>query len=138
MSDVTELLERYLAAWNEPDPQRRRSAVESLWTVDGGYTDPLVDVAGHDAIAAVIEGARQQFPGWTFRAGGLVDAHHHIVRFTWELVPPGGGEPPVAGFDVAVLTEDGRIRAVYGFLDRVPAAGDVPAADGVAAPVPAA
>jgi hypothetical protein len=30
-------------------------------------------------------------------------------------------EPLVVGFDVAVLTEDGRIAAIHGFLDKVPA-----------------
>jgi hypothetical protein len=28
----------------------------------------------------------------------------------------------VVGFDVAVATDDGRLRDVHGFLDRVPAA----------------
>ncbi|MEU6738778.1 hypothetical protein [Streptosporangium sandarakinum] len=49
-----------------------------------------------------------------------VDAHHDVARFTWHLGPE-GGEAIVVGFDVAVLTGDGRIREVHGFLDRVPA-----------------
>jgi hypothetical protein len=31
------------------------------------------------------------------------------------------GERVVDGFDVAALTEDGRISRVHGFLDKVPA-----------------
>jgi hypothetical protein len=49
-----------------------------------------------------------------------VDAHHNLARFTWNLGPE-GGEPIVVGFDVAVLTEEGRISQVHGFLDKVPA-----------------
>ncbi|WP_344592180.1 hypothetical protein [Actinomadura vinacea] len=45
---------------------------------------------------------------------------HDIARFTWELGPE-GGEAMVVGFDVAVLTPDGRVAKVYGFLDKVPA-----------------
>jgi hypothetical protein len=41
------------------------------------------------------------------------------VRFGWELGPK-GQEALIAGSDVAVLDDDGRIRAVFGFLDRVP------------------
>ncbi len=63
------------------------------------------------------------FPGHVFRLAGDVDAHHGIARFGWELVPATGGEPLVVGFDVAVAAADGRLRGVYGFLDRVPAAG---------------
>ncbi|MFZ0185430.1 MAG: hypothetical protein WAL72_00590 [Streptosporangiaceae bacterium] len=50
-----------------------------------------------------------------------MDANHDQARFTWHL-GPAGGEPVVIGFDVVVLSEDGRIASVYGFLDKVPAA----------------
>jgi hypothetical protein len=122
MTDYTDLVERYLAAWNEPDGERRAKAVAELWADDGGYTDPLADVTGHEAVAAVIAGAREMFPGHVFRLGGPVDGHHDIVRFTWHLAPETAAEPTVIGFDVAVLAKDGRLRHVYGFLDKVPAA----------------
>ena len=122
--DVTmprEVIDRYIAVWNEPDPDARREAVAGLWTEDGTYTDPLAAVAGHEAIEAVISGARERFPGHAFRLLGDADAHHDIVRFRWELLPVGGGDPVVVGFDVATLTGDGRVRNVLGFLDGVPA-----------------
>ena len=114
------LIDRYLAAWNAADPADRTAAVSRAFTPDATYTDPLASVGGHDAIAAVIAGARDMFPGHEFRAHGSPDAHHDLVRFGWELVPTGGGEPTVVGFDVAVLAADGRMRAVHGFLDKVP------------------
>lgn len=116
------VIDRYLAAWNEPDADARRRTVAELWTEDGTYTDPLASVEGHEAIGAVIDGARGMFPGHVFRSIGVVDAHHDIVRFGWELVPEGGDESVVIGFDVAVVAGDGRLRNVYGFLDKVPAA----------------
>jgi ketosteroid isomerase-like protein len=115
------LVERYVAAWNETDAEARAKAVADLWTEDATYTDPLADVAGHDGIAAVIAGAQGMFPGLVFTPGEVYDAHHHIARFTWHL-GPADGEPVAVGFDVVELAEDGRIRRVLGFLDRVPAA----------------
>ncbi|MER7364893.1 nuclear transport factor 2 family protein [Nonomuraea wenchangensis] len=115
------LVERYVAAWNETDAEARAKAVAELWTEDATYTDPLADVAGHDGIAAVIQGAQGMFPGLVFTPGEVYDAHHHIARFTWHL-GPADGEPVAVGFDVVELAEDGRIRRVLGFLDRVPAA----------------
>lgn len=53
---------------------------------------------------------------------GEVDAHHDVLRFTWELVPDGGGESVVIGTDVLELTEDGLVGAVSGFFDKVPTA----------------
>ena len=114
--------DRYVAAWNEPDAEARRHAVAGLWTEDGTYTDPLASAKGHDAIGAVIAGAREMFPGHVFELMDNVDAHHDVVRFGWELVPQGGGESVVTGFDVAVVAGDGRLRNVFGFLDKVPAA----------------
>jgi hypothetical protein len=122
MTDFTGLVDRYLATWNEPDAERRAKAVAGLWAEDGGYTDPLADVSGHEGIAAVIAGAREMFPGFVFTLGGGVDGHHDTARFTWHLGPEGAAEPVVIGFDVAVLAEDGRLGHVYGFLDKVPAA----------------
>ncbi|MEV8633384.1 nuclear transport factor 2 family protein [Streptosporangium sp. NPDC051023] len=119
MSDTVKLVERYIAAWNITDAAERRAEIDAVWTEDARYVDPLVDVTGRDAIDATIAAVQQQFPGLVFTPGDDVDAHHDVARFTWNLGPE-GGEPIVVGFDVAVLTEDGRIRTVHGFLDRVP------------------
>ena len=43
---MQEMVERYLAAWNEKDAERRRGLVDALWTEDGSYTDPLADARG--------------------------------------------------------------------------------------------
>jgi hypothetical protein len=114
-----QLIEKYIAAWNETNPAARRRLIDEVWTADGTYTDPLADVAGRDQIDAVIAAVQGQFGGLEFSLAGPVDAHHDLARFTWNL-GPGDGEPLVVGFDVAVI-QDGRLAKVHGFLDRVPA-----------------
>ncbi|MGR3932852.1 nuclear transport factor 2 family protein [Streptomyces sp. BRA346] len=121
MTDYATAVARYFEAWNATGPEALAKAVAAAWTEDGGYTDPLADVRGHERLAAVIAGAHEQFPGFEFRPLGSVDGHHAIARFSWELVAP-DGSAPVAGSDVITLAEDGRIRSVLGFLDRVPTA----------------
>lgn len=112
---------RYLTAWNADGAEDIARAVAAAWSEEGSYTDPLADVTGHEGIAAVIAAAKEQFPGFEFRQTGPVDGHHAIARFGWELVSGADGSAPVAGFDVIALADDGRIRTVHGFLDRVPA-----------------
>lgn len=114
------LVQRYIDAWNETDPQARRALVERLYTPDAGYTDPLVDARGREQIDATIGAVQQQFAGLVFSLAGPVDSHHDTARFQWHLGAPGADEPLVIGFDVAVA-RDGQLHQVYGFLDKVPA-----------------
>lgn len=121
MSATQSLIERYIRGWNETDPLRRRALIEETYAEHAAYTDPMVDARGWQAIDATIASVQAIFPGHTFRLAGKVDAHHDIARFHWHLVAPGMSEPLVIGFDVAVL-DNGRIRQVHGFLDKVPMA----------------
>ncbi len=119
--DAGKLVERYLDTWNETDPHARGSAVASMWAEDSRYVDPLADVVGRDEISALIGTVQEQVPGHVFQlVDNTVDAHHNVVRFSWELVPASGGESVAVGFDVAVTKEDGRIGSVLGFLDKAP------------------
>jgi hypothetical protein len=119
MTDFATLAERYIAMWNETDAATRRTLVSELWADQARYVDPLADVRGHAEIDATIAAVQAQFPGWSFRLAGPVDAHHDQARFSWEL-GPSGVPAPVVGFDVAQLNEAGQLALVLGFLDRVP------------------
>jgi len=118
---MSDLRERYLACWNAADADTRRGLLHELFAEDAAYVDPLVEIAGLDALGATIDAVQRQFPGFVFTPVGAVDAHHDVARFGWGL-GPGGSEPVVVGFDVVTTGSDGRIRSVVGFLDRVPGA----------------
>ncbi|MFG1665643.1 nuclear transport factor 2 family protein [Streptomyces sp. Y7] len=112
---------RYFEAWNAVEPGELPKAVAAAWAEEGSYTDPLADVRGHAALAALITATHERFPGFAFRLTGSVDGHHDTARFSWELVNETDGSAPVAGSDVLTLDAEGRITSVLGFLDRVPA-----------------
>jgi hypothetical protein len=119
MSDIQRITEQYIAVWNETDATKRRELIGEVFTEDATYTDPLGAVAGHDGIDGFIAGAQAQFAGLTFSLPAAPDAHHDIARFQWYLGAPGAEEPLAIGFD-AVTVEDGRIKQVLGFLDKLP------------------
>ncbi len=48
MSHIDELVQRYIASWNETDAGRRRAAIDQLYTERCGYTDPLAAVSGRE------------------------------------------------------------------------------------------
>ena len=66
MSGFDTVVKRYLAAWNETDPGRRRAAVEEVFAADVRYVDPLAAVEGHAALDGLIGAVQGQFPGLVF------------------------------------------------------------------------
>jgi hypothetical protein len=116
---MNDLIDRYLACWNETDSTARHDLITKTWADDASYIDPLVDAQGHDAIDAAIAATQGQFPGHVFALAGPVDAHHDVARFSWGLGRD-GDEPLVIGSDVASVSADGRLARVVGFLDKVP------------------
>jgi hypothetical protein len=112
-------VDRYFAMWNATDDAARRAAITSAWADDGAYVDPLAQATGHDELAAMVAGVQEQFPGQTFRRTSGIDAHHGLVRFSWELVADDGAVT-VAGLDVGIVADDGRLSRIGGFFGPLP------------------
>ena len=119
MTSSKDLVDRYLAIWNETNAAARRALITKTWTETATYVDPLMRGEGHDGIDAMIAAAQAQFPGHSFAPLGEPDAHNDKLRFRWTLGPKGGATI-VDGTDFAVVAPDGRLASVAGFLDRVP------------------
>ena len=116
MTDTKELVEQYIASWNERDPSARLALVTATFADDADYIDPLMSGRGIDGIDAMIAAAQEQFPGHAFTLAEGPDAHNDRVRFSWLLAPT--GEPAIiGGTDFAQLATDGRMQSVTGFVD---------------------
>lgn len=115
MPDVTTLVDRYIAAWNERDDDARRALVAQTWTEDGSYLDPARSGSGTDGLDAMIAEAQSHFPGHHIELTVPADAHNDVVRFTWTLLADDTAAPVVVGQDFGVIGTDGRFRAVTGF-----------------------
>jgi uncharacterized protein len=125
MSNHAELVERYLAIWNEADADRRRAAIAKLWTQDAVHFTNSLEARGYDAIEARVTTAYDKFVGtgeYVFKPAGDADEHHNGVRLKWKMVPPAGGAVAAAGSVFMIVGEDGRIRCDYQFNDPTPQA----------------
>ena len=120
MSDVTSTVDMYLEMWNETDPARRAQHIAQAWTDDGRYVDPQLQAEGHAALRDMVSAVQSKFPGHRFRRVSGVDVHHDHVRFAWEFAAPSGAIL-VAGLDVGVVAEDGRLQYITGFFGDLPA-----------------
>jgi hypothetical protein len=119
MTDVKQIAHRYIELWNERAPKRRREMLAANWTGDARYVDPLMSGDGHDGVDALISGVQQKFPDFKFTLIGEPNGFGEHVRFSWGLGPD-GTDSPIKGTDFAVLSQDGRIKSITGFLDQVP------------------
>ena len=120
MANVGEVIDAYMAAWNETDEGKRRSLLEKAWADDGAYTDPQSDVAGREALVALIGGMHAQMPGARIDVASKTDLHHDKLRFAWKFASADGAMT-VEGVDFGELAEDGRLRKIVGFWDEPPA-----------------
>jgi hypothetical protein len=119
MTDASRIADRYIAVWNETDPARRNTLLAEDWSEDASYVDPLANVAGRTGIGALIAAVQDRFPGFRFSLDGLCDGYGDRIRFSWTLGPQ--SEPDMIRGTDFIVVENGRLKSVTGFLDKVPA-----------------
>ena len=119
MSDrIRELLHRNLQeVFGESNAERRRAAIGELYTEDCMlYTPPGIFV-GPEALDKFAGDLRATHPDSVYTPHGEAQALHSAGRLAWGSGPR--GEPPnYTGLDV-VIVRDGKIAALYVFLDPV-------------------
>ena len=119
MTDLNTIARNYISAWNESDAARRQALLEAAFTEDVRYRDPLMQGDGHEGVAALIDGVQQRFAGFRFSLKGEPDGFADTIRFSWTLGPQ-GTQSVIEGTDIGTI-ENGRLKSVTGFLDKVPA-----------------
>ena len=115
----SDLAERYIAAWNETDADRRRDLIAKTWTESATYVDPLMKGEGRHGIDAMVAAVQRRFPGHRFTLTGKVDGFGDHLRFSWALAAD--GQPAlVKGTDFGRVV-DGHLHSITGFIDQMPA-----------------
>ena len=120
-TNVAETVDSYLASLAEADGATRSTLLARAFIPECRYSDPHHDLAGYEAFDAAIVNVVTAYPGFRFQRTTGIDAHHEFVRFGWEFRGP-DGSVPLAGMDVGVLANDGRLEAIVGFHGELPAA----------------
>ena len=117
------LMERNVSeVFGERDPGRRRQAIAELYADDCALYDADGEATGQAAVSdRVGRILGESPPGFAFSLVGPAEVIHDLGRLRWQTGP--AGAPPVAsGMDVAVFA-NGKIRALYTFMEAPGAAG---------------
>jgi hypothetical protein len=92
-TNIDQIVDRYIAVWNEPDPERRRSAIAGLWAEDGVELVESTRFQGHEELEARVAEAHKEFVEsreFTVSSANDAFAHHDAVTFTIQLTTKDG------------------------------------------------
>ena len=115
---IVELVDRYIAMWNETDAGRRRGLIAKIWADGASYLDPMLSGEGLDGIDAMVKAVHEKYAGHRFKRTSDVNVHHDRALFSWELGPE-GGPALVKGVDFATLSNEGGLKTVTGFFTEL-------------------
>jgi len=116
---IHELLYRNLQeVFGEGDAARRRTAIDELYIEDCELSVPPGVFVGHEALDKFAGDLRATHPHFVYTPHGEPQALHNAGRLAWGS-GPSGELPDYTGMDV-IIVRDGKIAALYVFLDSAP------------------
>jgi hypothetical protein len=117
---IRELLERNLQeVFGQNDARRRRAAIDELYAQDCILYAPPGIISGREEIDRFAGALRASHPEKAYTPLGMPQALQNGGRLAWGAGAR-GGEPDYFGWDV-IIVRDGRIAALYVFLDETSA-----------------
>ena len=116
---ISALLIRNLRdVFGENDPQRRRAAIEEIYTEDVVFYDPQKGVyRGRDQIDRIAGAIKATHPDFRYQPIAEPEEVGDGGRVPWVAGRPGDASA-YAGTDF-IIARDGRIAAIYLFFDKL-------------------
>jgi hypothetical protein len=119
MSNISTLVTRNLHdVFGENDPARRRAAIGEICTEDCVFYEPSGIHRGRDAIDRVAGAIKATHPDFRYQPIVEPEELGNGGRLQWVSGRPGEA-PAYAGTDF-IIVRDGRIAALYLFLNKPP------------------
>jgi SnoaL-like domain len=117
---ISTLLTRNLHdVFGENDPARRRAAIDEIFTEDCVFYEPNGGVyRGRDEIDRIAGVIKATHPDFRYQPIAEPEELGNAGRVKWVAGRPGEA-PAYAGTDF-IISQDGRIAAVYLFFDKLP------------------
>jgi hypothetical protein len=116
MTETADIIDRYVAVWNESDPAVRRAAISDIWAPGGvEFLEAGTQYRGHEALAERVTRAYEAFVGsgkYSVTSAGDEARHDDIITFTAQLTTP-TGETDWAARVFLLLGPGGLVREDY-------------------------
>ena len=121
-TELKQLIDRWVAQWNEPSPGERRRLIGDVWAEDGYQimVNPPQGIRGYDAMYARVTRAYEMFIAdgeHVFERQGAVVRHAGAtVALTWVMRSRADGSIAGSGLDVLTFGPDGRVHTDHQFV----------------------
>jgi uncharacterized protein YndB with AHSA1/START domain len=112
-ADLAARVDRFFAAWAEPDGEARRRALEESVTDDVSFLDAYATISGREELLIHIDGIRMHMPGTTIVREGAPHQCQGVGIVRWSARGPDGSARG-GGTNVLELAPDGRLAKVVG------------------------
>ena len=114
MSTYPKSFARMLDAWNERDLTRVREHLDAALAADVVFIDPTIETRGIEEFEKNVRDFRAKYPAAILRRSSVVDSHHNLHRYSWEIVI--NSQVFLIGFDVTETNAEGKVTRVLGFF----------------------
>lgn len=136
--ELKQLIEQWVAQWNEPDAEQRRRLIRAVWADNGcqrlvrppqairdtadelGLPWPEVEIRGHAALFTRVTRAYERFVAageFVFEPGGEPVRHAGgAVALNWVMRSRADGAVAGGGLEVLTFATDGRVRSSHQFV----------------------
>lgn len=116
---TTDLQDRYLQTWTEPDPKLRRANIERIWAADGRLVVSSLGLTidGTENIAAHITRVHDDLiadKGLRFTYDQHIQANDALL-LRWSMLTP-SGQAAGRGVDLLFRDPNGRVTTAYMFM----------------------
>ena len=112
------ILDNYLAAWSEPNAQKRIDYLNASFAENGEYSDPVSITKTRQQLSDLI-GMYQagDTKGVYFKLLAAPEYHNEIYgRFDWVMMSP-ANDVLLVGMDFVTFGADGKVVKITGFFD---------------------
>jgi hypothetical protein len=111
---IEEMIEKYVASWNNNNLREFKAAFAECWAADATYTDPNFElVKGVEGIAGLAQSSLEKIPIRKFNVITKPEYHHNVGRYNWNVVLP---EEIKEGFDYFEFNDEHKITRIVSFF----------------------
>ena len=119
MSEIKQVIQDYLLAWNSSEREERVTLMRKVLAENCLYVDSHLPepIATRELHCQFIDRFRDKFPDLSLNLTSFPDSHHGYFRFGWQMLKP-NGEIFTQGSFFGEINERQKIIKLVGFVDE--------------------